>query len=185
MHFLARIASLVASAKSLQAGFRKAQAMAARVKKTVQTYETASFQESLRKAEQGNASAQYDMGEDYYFGRTAPRDYAEALKWFLKAAEQGHVQAQANVGMLYALGRGVQQDYVEAFKWVSLAAAKGNQGAVKTQQALLGKMPPEQRAAAQRQAAEFLGSRPFPKESSKGHKPTSDHYPESLNDSAR
>jgi TPR repeat protein len=156
MHFLARIASMVASAKSLQAGLQKAQAVAAQVKKTVQTYETASFQETLRKAEQGNASAQYDIGEDYYFGRTAPQDYAEALRWFLKAAEQGHAQAQANVGMLCALGRGVRQDYVDAFQWVSRSAANGNPGAANTKQVLLRKMSPEQRAEAQRRTSEKL-----------------------------
>jgi TPR repeat protein len=130
--------------------------VAAHVKKTVQTYETASFQETLRKAEQGNASAQYDIGEDYYFGRTAPQDYAEALRWFLKAAEQGHAQAQANVGMLCALGRGVRQDYVDAFQWVSRSAANGNPGAANTKQVLLRKMSPEQRAEAQRRTSEKL-----------------------------
>ncbi|MBM3837336.1 MAG: sel1 repeat family protein [Verrucomicrobia bacterium] len=156
MHFLARLVSLVGSAKSIRAGIQKAQTVAAQVKQTVENYETASFHESLRQAEQGSASAQYDTGEDYYFGRTAPQDYAEALRWFLKAAEQGHTQAQANVGMLYALGRGVRQDYLEAFKWVSLAAAHGNEGAKKTQEVVLGKLSREQREEAERQVSEFL-----------------------------
>lgn len=172
MNFLARLTSLVGSAKSIQIGLQKAREVATQVKATVATYETASFQESLRQAEQGDASAQYEIGEDYYFGRTAPQDYAEALKWFLRAAEQGHVQAQANVGMLCALGRGASQDYTEAFKWVSLAAARGNQGALKTQKVLLAKMTPEQREQAQRQASEFLAKHSRPQNSP-------------LNDSAR
>ena len=108
MSLLFRLSSLVGSAKSIQAGISKAQAVAAQVKKTVGTFETASFQENLRQAEQGDAKAQYELGEDYYFGNSAPQDYAESLKWFLQAAEQGHKQAQANVGMLYALGRGTK-----------------------------------------------------------------------------
>ena len=159
MSLLFRLSSLVGSAKSLQAGISKAQAVAAQVKKTVGTFETASFQENLRQAEQGDAKAQYELGEDYYFGNSAPQDYTEALKWFLLAAEQGHKQAQANVGMLYALGRGTTQSYIEAFKWICLAEARGHEGARRTQNTLLRKMTPEQQAEARQMAAEFLAQR--------------------------
>ena len=159
MSLLARLNSLVGSAKTIQAGLRKAQAVATSVKMTVEGIETASFQESFRKAAQGDAAAQYEIAEDYYFGDSVSQDYSEALKWFLKAAEQGHPRAQSNVGMLYALGRGAERDCVEAFKWISLAAAKGDKSALKTQNALLRKMTPEQQAEARRRAEEFVGQR--------------------------
>ena len=159
MSLLYRLSSLATSAKSLKAGIEKAKAVATQVKKTMETYEIASFQESLNKAERNDASAQYEIGEDYYTGQGAPQDYAEALRWFLKAADRGHSQAQANAGMLYALGRGVAPDPIEALKWITLAVARGNKSALNVQQSLLRKMSPEQVAEAQARAKEWSTQR--------------------------
>ena len=159
MSLLYRLGSLVASADSLKAGIEKAKAVATQVKQKVENYEIASFQECLHKAERNDASAQYEIGEDYYLGQGAPQDYAEALRWFLKAADRGHVQAQANAGMLYALGRGVPQDRIEALKWITLAVARGNKSALKVQQSLLRKMPPDQVAEAKARADEWTAQR--------------------------
>ena len=159
MNFLFRLVSVVKSAKTFQEGFKKAQTVVARVQKSVATYETASFQENLRKAEQGNAPAQYDIAEDYCLGQGVPQDYREAAKWFRRAADQGHLQAQVNLGMLSALGRGVERDYQEAFQWISLAAARGSQKAAKMQRTLLERMTPEQQAEARQQAAAFVAAR--------------------------
>jgi TPR repeat protein len=79
-----------------------------------------------RLAEQGTASAQYDLGNIYLSGRGVPRDYKEAVKWFRKAADHGEADAQTNLGYMYAEGRGVRQDYKEAVKWFRKAAEKGN-----------------------------------------------------------
>ena len=51
--------------------------------------------ELLKKAEQGNAGAQYALGECYYYGTGVPRNEAEAIKWLQKAAQQGHAKAQS------------------------------------------------------------------------------------------
>ena len=51
-------------------------------------YETA-LKKFLPLAEQGNASAQYNLGVMYANGRGVPQDYAEAMKWYRLAAEQG------------------------------------------------------------------------------------------------
>ncbi len=40
-------------------------------------------------AEQGDASAQYNLGIMYINGKGVPQDYAEAVKWYRLAAEQG------------------------------------------------------------------------------------------------
>ncbi|MGC9261361.1 MAG: tetratricopeptide repeat protein, partial [Phycisphaerae bacterium] len=46
--------------------------------------------EGFRKAaEQGNASAQHELGRCYYNGQGVERDHAAAAGWFRKAAEQG------------------------------------------------------------------------------------------------
>ncbi|MGN6942291.1 tetratricopeptide repeat protein, partial [Neisseria sp. P0016.S008] len=53
----------------------------------------------LRKAaEQGQQTAQKNLGLLYYNGVGVNQDYEEALKWFRKSAEQGYAQAQYNLG---------------------------------------------------------------------------------------
>ena len=48
--------------------------------------------EQLRKdAEQGDATAQYQLGFRYNIGQGAPQDDAEAVRWYRLAAEQGDV----------------------------------------------------------------------------------------------
>jgi TPR repeat protein len=76
-------------------------------------------------AEQGDATAQYNLGYMYRMGRGVPQDYAEAAKWFRKAAEQGEAIAQNSLGVMYEKGQGVPQDYVEAVKWYRKAAEQG------------------------------------------------------------
>jgi TPR repeat protein len=47
-----------------------------------------------KAAEQGHASAQYNLGMMYLKGQGVTHNYQEAAKWFQKAAEQGHAKAQ-------------------------------------------------------------------------------------------
>ena len=52
----------------------------------------------LRKgAEQGNAAAQYCLGQCYYRGKGVRKNYDEAIKWFRMAAEQGYNDAQTRL----------------------------------------------------------------------------------------
>ena len=67
------------------------------------------FKEMLQAAEQGNATAQYNLGVMYTNGQEGVRqDYAQAVHWYRKAAEQGDVDAQVNLGWLYDNGQGVR-----------------------------------------------------------------------------
>jgi TPR repeat protein len=74
-------------------------------------------------AEQGIASAQFNLGVMYAKGQGVPQDYQAAIQWFHKAAEQGHPSAQDNLGLMYERGRGARQDLILAHMWSSLAAA--------------------------------------------------------------
>lgn len=47
-----------------------------------------------QKAEQGDAEAQFTLGQMYAKGQVVKRDYAQARQWYQKAAEQGHADAQ-------------------------------------------------------------------------------------------
>ena len=58
-------------------------------------------------------------------GKGAPRNYAEALKWYRKTAEQGLAKGQLNLGSMYEEGKGVAQDYTEALTWYRRAAEQG------------------------------------------------------------
>jgi TPR repeat protein len=78
----------------------------------------------LPLAEEGDATAQYNLGITYTRGLGVGQDYAEAAKWFLRAARQGAALAQFNLGVLYQSGLGVVQDYTEAAKWYRLAAVR-------------------------------------------------------------
>ena len=77
-------------------------------------------------AEQGNATAQNNLGVMYGNGQGVQQDYQKAMEWYRKAAEQGHADAQHNLGLFYYNGSGVQQDYQKAMEWYRKAAEQGN-----------------------------------------------------------
>lgn len=79
----------------------------------------------MRRAEQGDASAQCNLGVLYGSGKGVPQDYAEAAQWFQQAADQGHAAGQFNLGVLYRDGRGVTRDLAEAARWFRKAAEQG------------------------------------------------------------
>ena len=85
--------------------------------------------ELLRKAQAGDAEAQYQVGEYYYGykygGLNFEKDYREAVKWLLKASEQGHAIAQHLLSSCYKFGDGVDKNYAEAEKWLRKSAAQG------------------------------------------------------------
>jgi uncharacterized protein len=82
-----------------------------------------------KKATQGVADAQTNLGLLYYYGRDVPRDYTKAREWFEKAAAQGHADAQYNLGMLYDFEKGVPQNFATAKRWYEQAATQGHAGA--------------------------------------------------------
>jgi hypothetical protein len=89
----------------------------------------AAFREFKLPADQGFASAQYNLGFMYENGQGVSQNYKEAVRWYRKAAEQGHASAQNNVGLMYKNGQGVAQDYKEAVRWYRKAAEQGDAGA--------------------------------------------------------
>lgn len=79
-----------------------------------------------KTAEQGYATAQYNLGVSYASGQGVIKNAIEAVKWYRKAADQGHVGAQYNLGNHYHKGIGVVKDDVEAVKWYLKAAEQGD-----------------------------------------------------------
>ena len=86
---------------------------------------SASFEDTKRAAEQGDAVAQNELGRMYDRGTGVEKDYKKAKELYEKAAEQGLADAQFNLGKIYAFKKGVPQDFVTARQWWEKAAAQG------------------------------------------------------------
>jgi hypothetical protein len=80
-----------------------------------------------RKAEQGDAERQFNLGMLYYEGHGVTQDYAMARQWWEQAAAQGNAAAQYNLGVLYKKGQGVPQNDATAREWFEKAAAQGHE----------------------------------------------------------
>jgi TPR repeat protein len=80
-------------------------------------------------AEQGHASAEYNLGAMFHHGQGVKQDFGEAVRWLRKAADQGHLLAQCNLGVLYANGQGVKQNFGEAMRLYRKAADQGHDSA--------------------------------------------------------
>ena len=91
----------------------------------------------------------------YATGQGAPKDEAEAVKWFRKAADQGFASAQVNLGVVYWFGKGVVKDELEAYKWFLLSGAQGNERAKKSIPLVEKDLTAGQRAEGQRLAREW------------------------------
>ena len=111
-----------------------AEASGADLQKGVEAYEAGDYAAALREfrplaedgfLSQGDAEAQFFLGQMYRQGRGVTQDYAQAVEWYRKAAEQGYAKAQYNLGFMYSKGRGVAQDDAQALAWTRKAAAQG------------------------------------------------------------
>ena len=85
--------------------------------------------ETQKLAEQGNATAQYNLGTTYANGKGAKQSYSKAVYWYTKAAEQGNANAQNNLGVAYHNGNGVEQDKNKAIYWFRKACENFNDDA--------------------------------------------------------
>ena len=84
-----------------------------------------SIEELERSAEQGDASAQNNLGMRFATGDGVTRDDAEAVLWFRRSALQGSPYGQTSLGAMYFHGRGVTQDDDEAVRWYRLGFEGG------------------------------------------------------------
>lgn len=75
-----------------------------------------------------DATAQNNLGDDYFLGRNGrAQNDAAAAQWYTKAAQQGDARAQASLGYLFEMGRGdLTKDDGKAAEWYRKAADQGN-----------------------------------------------------------
>ncbi len=74
-----------------------------------------------QQAEQGDAEAQYNLGQAYLIGRGVPKDQEMAESWLAKSARQGNSDAIESYGLI--LFRNDHQ--AEAMPYIEAAAARG------------------------------------------------------------
>ncbi len=116
--------------------------------------------ELRQAAKQGDADAQFRLGDAYFKGEDVEQDYVTAAAWWHRAGAQGHAPAQYNLGRMYQQGRGVSQDYAEAVAWYRRAADRRavarDRVAVAAAQYQLGVMYATGQGVAQNDAAAFM-----------------------------
>lgn len=84
------------------------------------------IQQLERKAQEGNASAQNDLGILYLNGsERVPQDQKRAAALFGQAAKQGYPTAIHNLGLCYANGFGIPKDEKKAVGLYTQAATMG------------------------------------------------------------
>lgn len=82
------------------------------------------LKELEEKANQGDAEAQFKMG-DYYQWDANPRDIATAIKWYERAANNEHRGGQYALGLCYSSGNGVAESFEKGLELLEKAAEKG------------------------------------------------------------
>jgi TPR repeat protein len=96
------------------------------VRAGVDAYERGDYRVAIEKwrpaANQGNADAQFNMGQAYKLGRGVAVDLKQAEAWYRKAALQGHEQAEGYYGLaLFENGK-----RAEAVQWLQRAVSRGD-----------------------------------------------------------
>ncbi|MBF0187449.1 MAG: SEL1-like repeat protein [Magnetococcales bacterium] len=106
-------------------------------------YQLGYFPEALARwkvlAEQGNAKAQFQVGEMLLLGEGVPKNTTQAIHYLTQAAKQGQERAALRLGILYTQGQGVAKDSGKAREWFSKAGALGTSHLASLQPAVVAK----------------------------------------------
>jgi hypothetical protein len=85
------------------------------------------YPEIQRAAEQGDAEAQFRLGEMYNMALGVPHDGVKASELYLKAARKGHGGAQFELGMMYYYGaEGFRTNLSKAADWLRKSISQGH-----------------------------------------------------------
>jgi len=110
--------------KAAEQGFEKALELLQQIK------DDPDLEQIRKAAEQGDAEAQFQLGECYRLGTGVAQDIEEAAKWYRKAAEQGHAVAQHSLGVFHLHGFGIAEDREKAVEWFRKAAEQGYEDSI-------------------------------------------------------
>lgn len=79
-----------------------------------------------KEAAENHPTAQYLLGECYYYGRGVKLDYSKAFEWYRNSAVNGLPSAFCALGRCYQKGHGVNKNLGEAFENYKKAADADN-----------------------------------------------------------
>lgn len=102
----------------------------------------------LRRAEAGDADAQYQVGIAYQFSLGTPRNDAAARSWFARAAAQNHTRALASLGYMLTVGAGGPVDAAGAENALRRAGEAGEASAWANMAELVLQQRPAEKAEA-------------------------------------
>jgi outer membrane biosynthesis protein TonB len=89
------------------------------------------FADALQRAEQGDVSAMYNVGEMYELGMGTKTDRSKSMTWYRRAADKGHPEGAYQVGYAYYWGKaGLDKDRRQAHIWFLRAAEGGSHAAM-------------------------------------------------------
>jgi TPR repeat protein len=91
------------------------------------------------EAEQGDADAQFKLGNMYQNGQGVLKDFSKAFKWYQKAAEQGNADAQYRLGSLHLAGEVVIRDEQKGCDLILASGEQGNKEAIEAYNKLCAK----------------------------------------------
>ena len=76
--------------------------------------EDAEIAKIRKEAENGNAVAQFNLGEQYYNGGKLKQDYGVGIEWYEKSAKQGNVDATIKLAKIYT----DKKEYEKAISYI-------------------------------------------------------------------
>lgn len=82
--------------------------------------------ELLRKANNKDAEAQYQLALRYQSGDGIPQDISEAFYWFQQSSERNQPQAMHQLAKMYLQGQGIEINTAEGIYWLTKLATQGN-----------------------------------------------------------
>jgi TPR repeat protein len=89
-------------------------------------YEQMKLPELVRKANANDSSAQFELGSRFNYGREAPKNNVEALRWLRRAAQGGHREAQRLLAVKLYNGYDIPPDHEGALLWAQHLAEAGD-----------------------------------------------------------
>ena len=95
------------------------------IRRSDETYELWEEFKLMEKANNGDASAQHELGIRYFLGRGFGVDTVKSAYWIQKAADQGMVMANYNLGIFLNNGWGLPWNPFKAFEHFQYAAKEG------------------------------------------------------------
>ena len=113
---------------------------------------TAKRPESTPPAAADTGDAAFRKGEAYLYGRGAPKNCDEAVKYLKTASSKSNAKARSTFGTMYATGHCVPRDLPTSYSWFALAlrADPNNQILEKDLSAIWNQMTPPERQLATR-----------------------------------